>query len=238
MGAGAARRARVWLLSLRTLIVKALLFDFDGVLWDSEAAAFQSWQETYGEYGQHLPLDAFATRLGTVGGFDLVAQLELLVGRPIDLEAVAARRWDRKMQMVRQLQPRPGVLTYLHDAREHGLAVALVSTDDMEWITTGLQILDLLDAWDFIECAEGDQLRAKPSPALYIAALHRLGIRADEAVAIEDSPNGIRAAKAACVFCLGFANDVTRQLDLSRADVVVDSLDDLPLKDLLLLAAS
>lgn len=166
MGAGAARRARVWLLSLRTLIVKALLFDFDGVLWDSEAAAFQSWQETYGEYGQHLPLDAFATRLGTVGGIDLVAQLELLVGRPIDREAVAARRWDRKMQMVRQLQPRPGVLTYLHDAREHGLAVALVSTDDMEWITTGLQILDLLDAWDFIECAEGDQLRAKPSPAL------------------------------------------------------------------------
>jgi phosphoglycolate phosphatase-like HAD superfamily hydrolase len=55
MGAGAARRARAWLLSLRTLTVKALLFDFDGVLWDSEAAAFQSWQETYGEYGQHLP---------------------------------------------------------------------------------------------------------------------------------------------------------------------------------------
>jgi len=220
------------------LTIKALLFDYDGVLWDSEVAALRSWQETYTEYGQELSLDAYATRLGTVGGIDLIEELERLVGFDVDRDAVAVRRAERKMELVRQLRPRPGVLTYLSQARVLGLAVAIVSTDDTEWITTGLRILGLLDAWDFIECAEGDKRRAKPSPALYLAALERLGISADEAVSFEDSPNGIRAAKAAGIFCLGYANDVTRRFDLSQADVVVDSLDDLTLDDLLRFATS
>lgn len=103
----------------------------------------------------------------------------------------------------------------------------------MEWITTGLTILGLSDAFDFIECADGDMSRAKPSPALYVTALDRLALSATEAIAIEDSPNGIRAAKAAGLFCVGYANAVTRQLDLSEADVVVECLDDLALSDVL-----
>lgn len=98
---------------------------------------------------------------------------------------------------------------------------------------TGLTILGLSDAFDFIECAEGDKSRAKPSPALYLSALARLALSAEDAIAIEDSPNGIHAAKAAGLFCVGHANAVTRQLDLSEADIVVDSLDDLPLADVL-----
>jgi beta-phosphoglucomutase-like phosphatase (HAD superfamily) len=98
-------------------------------------------------------------------------------------------------------------------------------------------ILGLRDAFDFIECAEGDRRRAKPSPSLYLSALARLGLSADEAIAIEDSPTGIHAAKTAGIFCLGYANDVTRELDLSEADVVVDSLDDLPLAEAVRIAA-
>jgi HAD superfamily hydrolase (TIGR01509 family) len=131
------------------------------------------------------------------------------------------------------LKPRPGIINYIREARRRGLAVAIVSTDDTEWIMTGLTILGLEDAFDFIECAEGDRTRAKPSPALYLSALDRLALSADEAIAIEDSPNGVRAAKGAGLFCVGYANAVTRQLDLSDADVVVDSLDDLPLSDVL-----
>jgi HAD superfamily hydrolase (TIGR01509 family) len=124
------------------------------------------------------------------------------------------------------------VLAYIEEARERGLALAVVSTGDSEWIMTGLEILGLSDAWDFIECADGDVTRAKPSPALYLAALDRLGIGADEAVAIEDSPNGIRSAKDAGLYCVAFANEVTRRFDLTAADVRVDSLEDLPLADL------
>jgi HAD superfamily hydrolase (TIGR01509 family) len=215
------------------LAIKAVFFDYDGVLWDSEVVALRSWQETYGQYGQSLPLHSFVTRLGTVGGMDLVAELERLVGTSLDREAVERRRWERKMELVRELKPRPGILDYIAEARRRGLAVAVVSTDDTQWIMTGLTVLGLSDAFDFIECAEGDKTRAKPSPALYLSALDRLALTAEEAIAIEDSPNGIHAAKSAGLFCVGYANAVTRQLDLSEADLVVDSLDDLPLSDAL-----
>jgi HAD superfamily hydrolase (TIGR01509 family) len=217
--------------------IKALLFDYDGVLWDSEVAALESWRETYAEYGQDIAFDDFVTRLGTVGGVDLVAELERLVGTPLDHEAVKRRRWARKMELVRQLKPRPGILDYIAGARDRGLAVAVISTDDSEWIMTGLTILGLQDAFHFIECAEGDMTRAKPSPALYLSALQRLALSEDEAIAIEDSPNGIRSAKEAGLFCLCYANAVTRQLDLSEADVVVDSLADPPLSAALKMAA-
>jgi putative hydrolase of the HAD superfamily len=137
---------------------------------------------------------------------------------------------------VAELKPRAGIREYIAEGRKRSLSVALVSTDDNEWIVTGLTILGLRDAFDFIECAEGDSSLAKPSPALYLRALARLGLSADQAIAIEDSPNGIHAAKAAGLFCLGYANDVTRELDLSEADVVVDSLDDLPLAEVLRIA--
>ena len=96
-----------------------------------------------------------------------------------------------------------------------------------------LAILRLQDAFDFIECAT----RAKPSPALYLSALRRLNLSYEEAVAIEDSPNGVRAAKAAGVFCVCYANAVTRRLDLSEADVVVDSLE-LPFSEVLEMATA
>src|SRR5262249_50585863 len=80
--------------------------------------------------------------------------------------------------------------------------------------------------------ADGDTSRCKPSPALYEEALELLGVEAHEAIAIEDSPNGIAAARAAGVFCVGFPNDVTSALDLSGADLVLESLEEVPLADL------
>jgi len=160
------------------------------------------------------------------------------LGYPVNRAEVTAKRRGRKMALVRQLGPRPGVIDCLRGARERGLSLAVVSTDDLEWITTGLQILGLLDAWDFIECASGDESRAKPSPALYLAAVQRLCLQPWQAVAIEDSPNGIRAAKDAGLFCRCVSNEVTRPLDLSAADLIVDSLEDVSLEDLVEAAES
>ena len=134
-----------------------------------------------------------------------------------------------KLELLQSVSPRPGVLDYLRDARQLGLALAIVSTDDTSWITQGLSTLGLLEAWDFIECADGDVSRAKPSPALHLSALERLGIAPSEAIAVEDSPNGIRAAKRAIFTAV--PNKTTR-LDTSEADRVVMSLEELPLRQL------
>src|SRR5438093_1058309 len=96
----------------------------------------------------------------------------------------------------------------------------------------------VFDAYRRLYAAHGDLERAKPSPGLYAEALAAVDARASEAVAIEDSPNGIAAAKAAGVFCLAVPNEVTAELDLSAADLLVDSLEDLPLEELLEAAAA
>jgi HAD superfamily hydrolase (TIGR01509 family) len=213
-------------------VIKALFLDFDGTLWDSEDASFRSWQETYAEFGLTLSLKDFAPVIGTVGGVNLLSELERRARRPVDRERVGERRRRRKMELLQSVSPRPGVLDYLRDARQLGLAVAIVSTDDANWIRQGLSILGLLEAWDFIECADGDVSRAKPSPALYLSALERLGIAPSEAIAIEDSPNGIRAAKRALIYTLAVPNEITRLLDTSEADRIVMSLERLPLRQL------
>ena len=213
-------------------VLKALFLDFDGTLWDSEDASFRSWQETYAEFGLTLSIEDFAPVIGTVGGIDLLSELQRRSRRPVDRKVVGERRRRRKLELLQSASPRPGVLDYLRDAKELGLAVAIVSTDDTEWITQGLSILGLLEAWDFIECADGDVSRAKPSPALYLSALERLGIAPSQAIAIEDSPNGIRAAKRARIYTLAVPNKTTRLLDASEADRVVMSLEELPLRQL------
>ena len=213
--------------------VRALLFDFDGVLWDSERASFQAWRETYAEHGQEYSLDRFAGILGTLRGGDPLGELERLVGPAFDREAVGERRRRRKMALLEGAGPLPGVVEYLREARARGLRLAIVSTDDHAWISGGLRRIGLTGWWDLIECAEGDVSRAKPSPALYVTALERLDLSADAAIAIEDSPNGIAAAKAAGLYCLAVANAVTERLDLSAADLTVRSLADLPLPELL-----
>src|ERR1041385_5438502 len=91
----------------------------------------------------------------------------------------------------------------------------------------------LVKGWATVVCADGDTTRCKPSPALYREALEALGVDAGEAIAFEDSPNGIAAARAAGIFCVAFPNEVTSALDLSHADLLVDSLEELPLRALL-----
>lgn len=219
--------ATVWLVAIR-----ALFFDFDGTLWDSEVASFRAWQELYEEHGAVYELAVYALRLGTVGGVDPIDQLEQIVGRPLNHHTLEERRWRRKLELLEGMEPRPGVVDYITEARARGFALAIVSTDSPEWVLGGLERLGLADRWDLIECAEGDLARAKPAPALYRSALDRLQLAVDEAIAIEDSPNGVLAAKRADLFCLAVSHELSEQLDLSRANLVIRSLTELPLAEL------
>ena len=211
--------------------VRAFLFDFDGLILDTELASRAGWELLYREHGHELPADLWATLVGTThAAWDPRAHLEELVGQPLEWEALNERRYAHELAMIEAEELRPGIAEYLAAARQHGLRRAIVSSSSRRWVDMHLERLEEAVGWDAICTADGDPARAKPSPTLYLEALRELDVAAGDAVAFEDSPNGVRAAKSAGVFCVAIPNEVTRDLGLEEAgaDLVLDSLADLP----------
>ena len=129
----------------------------------------------------------------------------------------------------------PARVTELLEMVAPAILAALVITETFasgRWLVLDAR-LEREVGWDAILAANGDHSRAKPNPVLYLEALEVLGVRADEAVVFEDSPNGVRAGKAAGIFTVGIPNSVTRDYGLEEADLIVDSLADLPPDELL-----
>jgi HAD superfamily hydrolase (TIGR01509 family) len=213
--------------------VRALLFDFDGLIVDTESPAFAAWRRLYAQHGQELSLDRWSAAIGTIDGFDALAHLETLVGTALERDVLQAERLEHELTLVQAEGLRPGVAEYLADADRLGLRKAIVSSGSRPWIDGHLRRLERLYGWDAIVTADGDVRRAKPCPTLYREALAALAVDAAEAVAFEDSPNGVRAARAAGIYCVGVPNAVTAGLGLDEADVVVESLASLPLPELL-----
>lgn len=218
--------------------IEALLFDFDGTIVDTESPILRAWQEIFEEHGHSLELEEWAACVGTVGGFDAVGRLEELLGRAVDdVDALHERRRARELEMVALQEARPGVVAYLERARELSLDVVIVSSSSDDWVSTNLKRLGRAEGWARVHCANGDQTRAKPLPCLYEEALGALGIDASAAVAFEDSPNGIRAARAAGIFCVAVPNAVTRDLDVTDGDLLLGSFEDASLDEVLRAAA-
>jgi HAD superfamily hydrolase (TIGR01509 family) len=212
--------------------LRALLFDFDGLILDTETPEVLSWREVWLEHGHVFPMDRFHSGLGRVGGFDAVTALEELV-EGLDRDEVTRRQDERKRDLIKLEELRPGVLDYLAEARRRGLATSVVSSSSRKWIDMHLLRLGRTEDFDLIVTADHDPARGKPSPTLYLEALDLLGLTAGEAVAFEDSPNGVRAAKAAGIFCVAIPNTITNVLNFDEADLVVTSLVELPFPVLL-----
>jgi HAD superfamily hydrolase (TIGR01509 family) len=210
---------------------RAVLFDFDGTLWDSETAVFGVFRDLFAKHGQELTLSTWSAAIGTLDGFDPYATLHELTGQALDIDAVRANTEERIGEAARRVPLRPGVEAFLRRLDEAGVRRALVSSDHSEWLVTHLERLGWPEGWSAMVCADGDAARAKPEPHLYLAALQILGVAADETFAIEDSPNGIRAAKAAGLLCVCIPNDATAQLDVSEADLVLPTFEDIRVGD-------
>jgi HAD superfamily hydrolase (TIGR01509 family) len=218
-------------------MIRALVFDFDGLIIDSEAAIYQSWQELYTEYGYELPVEDWLLTIGTAENyFDPWRHLEQLIGRAVDWGAVNPRRRARERELVMAQPVLPGVEAYLMEARRFGLQTGLASSSSCEWVTGHLERLGLLGYFDCLQ-ARDDVPRTKPDPALYRSVLEIFQVRGEEAIAFEDSLHGILAARAAEMHCVAVPNALTRRLSMQQASLRLDSLAELSLARLLEIAA-
>ena len=216
------------------MAIRAFLFDFDGLIVDTETASRAGWQWLYRQHGHELPPEKWALMVGTVGGWDPWRHLEELVGEPLEREPLNERRNAHELTLLEAEGLRPGISEYLAAAERHGLRRAIVSSSSRRWVDMHLKRLERAVGWDAIVTADHDAERAKPRPTLYLEALDLLGVAPDEAIAFEDSPNGALGAKRAGIYVVGIPNSVTRDLGLAgTADLVVDSLADLPPDELL-----
>jgi HAD superfamily hydrolase (TIGR01509 family) len=213
--------------------IRAFLFDFDGLILDTEVPSLAAWQHVYREHGHELPLGRWAEGIGTRGGFEPIEHLEELVGAPVERERIDARRRAHELSLIEAEELRPGIADYLAEAESRGLKRAIVSSSSRAWIDLHLARLEQDVGWDAIVAADHDETRAKPRPDLYLEALDVLGVAAAEAVAFEDSPNGVSAARAARIFCVAVPNAATSGLELDDADLVLGSLAELPPAELL-----
>jgi len=213
-------------------VIRALVFDFDGLILETETPAYESWAEIFREHGHELPLDRWHDYIGSDTGFDPAGHLAALVGEGFDRDATQKRRDARKNELVEALEVMVGVHDYIADARRLGLHLAVASSSSRAWVLGHLQRLGIEAHWDVVRCRE-DVVRTKPAPDLYLAAVDALGVAPSEAVAFEDSANGIAAAKDAGLLCVAVPNALTAGMDLSRADLRLATLAETPLERLL-----
>jgi len=213
-------------------MIRAIVFDFDGLILDTEEPVYRSWLEVYQAHGEELPFERWIQIVGsTTTGFHPQHHLEERLGRALPKE-VLDRRIGRRTELVLAQKLLPGVVSQIDQAKAMGLKVGVASSSTAEWVRGHLARLGILEKFDCLRCRD-DVARAKPEPDLYLAVLDCLGVTAAEAFAIEDSPNGVMAAKRAGLRCVAIPNSITAQLDLSGADVVLRSLAEITLTDLL-----
>ncbi|MDQ6423359.1 HAD family hydrolase [Paenibacillus sp. LHD-117] len=199
-------------------MIKAIIFDFDGTIIDTETAWYYAFRDAYLEHGVELGVEQYSQCLGTsLQLFNPYEYLMTELGLPIDKEVFKARiRADHTARMDLE-EVRDGVRDYLRQAKEAGLRIGLATSSDRAWIDKYMDRLGIRDYFEVIRCAD-DVSKVKPDPELYLSALEALGVRADEAVAIEDSPNGARAAVAAGMHCVIVPNTLTKLLSFDPSD--------------------
>jgi HAD superfamily hydrolase (TIGR01509 family) len=208
----------------------ALIFDFDGLIVDSESPGFQAWSEIYARHGGTLPFEKYSACIGTIGGFDLHGYLEQQTGKRFEREQLQTACNTRWLDLMKDQPLRPGIAACVSSAKARGMKLAIASSSTEKWVTHNLRRFGLLEYFDAV-CTSDYVDVVKPDPALYLLALQRLGVRSDEAIAFEDSPNGILAAKRAGIFCVAIPNPLTSDLPLELADRRLRSLLEFDFED-------
>jgi len=216
--------------------IKALIFDFDGLILDTETPDFHVWKAIYQEHGFELPHDEWGKIVGGWGlsRFDAAQHLTLLSQGQLDTVSLRDRHRSESHALTLEQPVMPGVIDYIRDAKRLGLKSAIASSSPHSWVDTHAKRLGIFDHFDVIVCEDEVGVgRTKPNPDLFLLALNQLQVQKDEALVFEDSPNGVKAANQAGIFVVAVPNPVTSLLKIDGANLTISSLADLSLPELL-----
>jgi HAD superfamily hydrolase (TIGR01509 family) len=217
-------------------MLKALIFDFDGLILDTETPEYLAWQNIYQEHGFELPHEEWGKIIGGYGlsDFDAAEHLALLSQGRLDSAAMRLRHSSESLTRIHAQSVLPGVLEYIHEAKRLGLKLAIASSSPHSWVDNHAKRLGIFHYFDKVICADDVGVgRTKPNPDLFLLALDQLQVGKEAAVVFEDSPNGVLAAKRAGIFVVAVPNPVTSLLNLEGANLILHSLSELPLIALL-----
>ena len=216
-------------------MIKALIFDFDGLILDTETPEVLVWQSIYNEHGFELPVEEWEKTVGGYGisTFDPAQNLSRLSQGRLDPVSLRARYRLEADAIIHAKPIQPGIMDMIASAKEHGLKVAIGSSSPHSWVDTHTQRLGIYDHFDHIICQDDVAPgRTKPHPDIYLKALETLQVDKTEAVVFEDSPNGVLASKRAGVFVVAVPNPLTARMNV-QGDLTIPSLAALTLQDLM-----
>jgi HAD superfamily hydrolase (TIGR01509 family) len=210
-------------------MIRAVVFDFDGLILDTETPLIDSYGDVHEAHG--VAFDR-ATFLRSVGHADYTFDPWHGFSPHADRTALEIERRARKQVRLHEQVVLPGVVALLDAACELKLRVGLASNSEHTWVEPLLTRLGLRDRFEFLACRE-DAPSPKPEPDLYKLVLNRFGLRGFEAIAFEDSHTGSLAAKRAHLWCVAAPNVSTAHHDFTHVDLRVSSLAEYPLTDLI-----
>ncbi|MBK9991815.1 MAG: HAD-IA family hydrolase [Verrucomicrobia bacterium] len=209
-------------------MIRALVFDFDGLILDTETPIIEAWAQMHMNAG--LPCQP-QEALDLIGEVDHEFDLWKAFGANADRDALTQEHRRIKRALTEKQPVLPGVRERIEEARRLGLKLAIASNSPHIWIERHLPRLGLMEYFPTIRCRD-DVTRGKPEPDVYHAVIAALGINSAEAIAFEDSKAGTVAAKRAGLRCIAVPNYCTRHHDFSHADLRLTSLAEIELKNL------
>lgn len=215
--------------------IRAVIFDFDGLIVDTESTGYHTWREIFGQHGHELPVERYAQVIGTdfnTSSYDPRRDLEQLTGRDFDWDAVEVARKTHESELRKHLRLLPGVADLLKEADALGLRIAIASSSPRVWIDSWMDQLGLHGHFHHISTVD-DTGKVKPDPSLFLHAAEKLGVAPEEAIIFEDSLNGLRAAIAAGIRCIVAPGPMTRHLDFTGAWRRVESLAHISITELM-----
>jgi HAD superfamily hydrolase (TIGR01509 family) len=206
-------------------MIKAILFDLDGLMFDSEPHSLASWAAVLAERGvtlDQLTIDSILGRRIDATARTLIDKYHL----PDTVPGLADAKTEYQItHLAGKVKPMPGLIELLDEIDRRGLAKAIASSGIRRYVDAVLRVNDLLDRFSVI--ITGDQVaHGKPAPDVFLAAARALNVEPQHCLVLEDAPAGVQAAKAAGMTCIAVPDHSVAQLDLSQADKVVTSLHD------------